>query len=69
MEIANRAFGAYPQVLGRGDAPRKTARVAGVDRRALTPHLMRDIGFIDFAAGCSHRDELATLIGRLPPRL
>lgn len=69
MEIAIRAFGAYPQLLRRGDAPRKPSHAAGVDRRGLTPHLMRDIGLVDFEAGRCHRDGLATLIGRLPPRL
>ena len=69
MEIAIRAFGAYPQLLRRGDAPPKSGNAAGVDRRGLTPHLMRDIGLVDFADGRSHRDGLATLIGGLPPRL
>ena len=68
MEIAIRAFGAYPQLLGRRDARRKSGNAAGVDRRGLTPHLMRDIGLVDFADGRSHRDGLATLVG-LPPRL
>ena len=69
MDVALRAFGAYPQLLGRRDAPRKSGNAAGVDRRGLTPHLMRDIGLVDFADGRSHRDGLANLIGRLPPRL
>ena len=68
MEIAIRAFGAYPQLLRRGDAPPKSGNAAGVDRRGLTPHLMRDIGLVDFADGRSHRDGLAALVG-LPPRL
>ena len=46
MEIAIRAFGAYPQLLRRGDAPPKSGNAAGVDRRGLTPHLMRDIGLV-----------------------
>ena len=69
MDVAIRAFGAYPQLLRRRDAPRKSGHAAGVDRRGLTPHLMRDIGLVDFEAGRSHRDGLAALIGRLPPRL
>ena len=69
MEIAIRAFGAYPQLLRRGDAPPKSGNAAGVDRRGLTPHLMRDIGLVDFADGRSRRDGLAGLIGQLPPRL
>ena len=69
MDVAIRAFGAYPQLLRRRDAPRKSGHAAGVDRRGLTPHLMRDIGLVDFEAGRVHSDGLATLVGRLPPRL
>ena len=69
MDIALRTFGAHPQLLRRGDAPRRSGHPAGVDRRGLTPHLMRDIGLVDFEAGRVHSDGLATLVGRLPPRL
>lgn len=68
MEIALPAFGAYPRLLRRGDAPPKSGHAAGVDRRGLTPHLMRDIGLVDFETG-RRRDGLAGLIGQLPPRL
>ena len=68
MDVAIRAFGAYPQLLEKRATPRKSGNAAGVDRRGLTPHLMRDIGLVDFADGRSHRDGLATLVG-LPPRL
>ena len=69
MDVAIRAFGAYPQLLGKRATPRKSGNAAGVDRRGLTPHLMRDIGLVDFADGRSRRDGLAGLIGQLPPRL